>query len=280
MATAAADAAAASILFPCTAGKTAAVVGAAALLYAGGAALNDAADADRDRALHPDRPVPSGAVTRGAASAFGAILLAAGVAASCAAGTGALLAYAGVAGAVLAYDLALKRLGLLGALGMGLCRGGSVFAAALSSPTYAGQVQGAPGRALLLPLPWVLHGFAVTAASLLEESPRRGALLPAAAAGVLLPAALAFPLLGAGDDGGTGFAIAAAALLTFDLGFSLARARAQAGPAAAGGVVRAGVFGFLLLDAVVLGVRGEPWPAAAAVGAWILLRAALQRQRS
>ena len=274
--TAAADAAAAVCIFRCDTGRGAAAVAAAALLYAGGTALNDAADAGRDRTLHPERPIPSGAVTRGAAFGFGAALLAAGVAAAAAAGRDSFAAFAGVAGAVLLYDLGLKRLGLLGALGMGLCRGGSVLAAALTSPSYGALLRDAPGRALLLPLPWLLHGTLLTAASLLEESPRRRALAPAAAAGILLPTALVFPLLAVPAERSLGLAIAAAALLTFTLGRSLARARFEATPEAVGGMVREGVLGFLLLDATVLGVRGAAWPAGAAIGLWIVLRALLR----
>jgi 4-hydroxybenzoate polyprenyltransferase len=278
--TAAADAGTASLLFYCTPGRTAAVVAAASLVYAGGAALNDAADAERDRALHPGRPVPSGAVGRRAAAAFGAALLAAGVGAAAFAGAASLGAYAGVAALAAAYDLLLKRWGPAGVLAMGLCRGGSVLAAALSSPAFADRLDGAPGRALLLPLPWLLQGAAVTAASLLEESPRGRALAPFAAAGVLLPTALVFALLPEPGAAGAGFAIAAAALLTFSLGRALVRPSGDRPGAAASAVVREGVFGFLLLDAAVLGVRGRWWESAGAIAVWIGLRLALAGRRS
>ncbi len=278
--TAAADAAAASSLYYCTSGKTAAVTAAAALVYAGGVVLNDAVDAERDRTLHPGRPIPAGAVSRGRAFLFAAALLASGVGVAALAGIPSLAAFAGVAAAAAAYDLRLKRWGPAGAVALGLCRGGSVLGAALSSPTYADLLAGAPSRALLLPLPWLLQGTAVTAASLLEESPRARALAPAAAAGILLPAALAFPLLAGPAGPGTGVAVAAACFLALSLGLALARVRAAAVPAAAGAVVREGVFGFLLLDAVVLGVRGAPLPAGAALGLWVALRLALAGRRS
>ncbi len=278
--TAAADAAAVSLMFPCGPARTASVAAAAGLLYAGGVVLNDVADAARDRTLHPARPLPSGAVGRGAAAAFGGLLLLAAVGAGFLAGPPSGAAFAAVAAAVLAYDLLLKRVGVLGVLGMGLCRGGSVLAAALSSPFIAGLLEDRPLRALLVPLPWFLHGAAVTAASLLEESPRRRALLPAAAAGILLPTALVFPLLSVPGTAGLAAALAAAALLAFSLGRALAGGREADGPASAGRLVREGVFGFLLLDAAALGVRGL-WPeACAAMLAWGILRAALAGRRS
>ncbi|MCK6481583.1 MAG: UbiA family prenyltransferase [Planctomycetes bacterium] len=278
--TAAADAATVALLLPCGPARAAAAAGAAALLYAGGVVLNDAADAGRDRLLHPSRPLPAGEVSRGAAAAFGAALLLAGIGAGFLAGRASGLAFAGVAGAVLAYDLLLKRWGPAGVLGMGLCRGGSALAAALSSPAFGDLLLDRPGRALLVPLPWLLQGAAVTAASLLEDSPRRRALLPAAAAGILLPTMLLFPLLAVPGSRAAAAAIAAAALLTFALGRALAEARFAATPAAAGAVVREGVFGFLLLDAAALGVRGLAEEAAAAILLWIALRALLARRRS
>lgn len=278
--TAAADAAAASLLFPCTVAKTVSVASAAALLYAGGVVLDDAVDADRDRTLHPDRPIPRGEVSRGAALVLGALLLGAGVGAAALAGEDALRAYAAVAGAVLLYDFALKHVGVLGVLGIGLCRGGSVLAAALSSPSFAQLLAERPGRALLVPLPWLLHGAGVTAASLLEESPRARTLLPFAAVGVLLPAVLAFPLLSYPGEAHEGLALVAAAVLTLALGRVLAGAPGREGKAVAGALVREGVFGFLLLDAAILALRGRAWEAGAAMALWAVLRFALSRERS
>jgi 4-hydroxybenzoate polyprenyltransferase len=212
--------------------------------------------------------------------AFGGIFLAAGIGAAAAAGSASLAAFAGVAVAAFLYDFALKRLGLLGALILGLCRGGSVLAAALTSPTFEALLRDRPGRALLLPLPWLLQGVAVTAASLLEESPRGRALAPAAAAGILLPSALAFPLLAVPGERSLGFAIAAVALFTYVLGRALARSRLGTGTEAVGAVVREGVFGFLLLDATVLGLRGAAWPSAGAVALWMALRVVLRSNRS
>ena len=278
--TAAADAATASLLFPCGPLRTAAVTGAAALIYAGGTVLNDAADADRDRSLHPERPLPRGEASRGAALVFGAVLLGAGVGAAAFAGEASLRAFAAVAGAVLLYDFLLKRWGAAGVVGMGLCRGGSVLAAALSSPGFGDILREQPGRALLVPLPWFLHGAAVTAASLLEESPRARRLLPAAAAGILLPVALAFPLLQVPHEMAAGPAIAAAAILTLFLGRAVTNATTGEGPARAWIVVREGVFAFLLLDATVLALRGRAVESAVAIALWAVARWVLVSRRS
>jgi len=278
--TAAADAATASVLFPCGPARAAAVTAAAGLLYAGGVVLNDAADAERDRLLHPERPIPRGEVSRGAALLLGTALLGAGIGAAAFAGEDSLRAFAAVAGAVLLYDFLLKRRAAAGVLGMALCRGGSVLAAALSGPHFGEILREQPGRALLVPLPWFLHGAAVTAASLLEESRRARGLLPVAAAGMLLPAALAFPLLQIEGEMHAGLAIAAAAVLTLLLGRAVAAAGAGDGPARPGILVREGVFAFLLLDATVLALRGRAVESGAALALWAAARWALARRRS
>ena len=119
----------------------------------------------------------------------------------------------------------------------------------------------------------------MTAASLLEE-PRRGWLVPVAAAGILLPAALAFPLLSVPGHPFAAWAVAPVALFTFALGRAIEGTRRGPVPAAAGAVVREGVFGFLLLDSAVLALRGSPLPAGAALVLWAGLRAALAGRRS
>ncbi len=278
--TAAADAATAAWLFaPCASVPTFAVVGAAALVYAGGAALNDAADAERDRALHPDRPIPAGLVPRACAARLGVLLLGLGVALAGLAGRGPLLAYAGVAVVAAAYDLLLKRWGPAGALAMGLCRGGSVLGAALIVPEFGERLAAAPGRTLLLPLVWLLHGAAVTAASLLEDSPRRRARLGLAVIGILVPGWLALPLLA---RWGVNMVLPMLlwVLLAYRVMGALTRARWDDSPTAVGAIVREGVFGFLLLDAIVLAARGHDVAAGVATAVWSSLLWLLRRSRS
>jgi 4-hydroxybenzoate polyprenyltransferase len=99
---------------------------ASALIYAAGMALNDAYDAELDRVERPERPIPSGRISREAALAAGWALLAAGVA--CAALASWLTAAAGpivvaccLAVMVVMYDGGLKNF-WAGPLAMGWCR--------------------------------------------------------------------------------------------------------------------------------------------------------------
>src|SRR6187402_2854277 len=58
------------------------LLGSTACLYAGGVVMNDVADRAIDAVERPERPIPSGAVSAGAAGRLGLALLVAGVALS------------------------------------------------------------------------------------------------------------------------------------------------------------------------------------------------------
>lgn len=103
------------------------LVVASAALYAGGVVLNDVFDIAIDRLERPERPIPSGMVSKKTAAVFGLMLLI----------TGILLAYlvkplsglvaALLAGSILLYDGYTKKFSLLGPLNMGVCRGLNLF---------------------------------------------------------------------------------------------------------------------------------------------------------
>lgn len=279
--TAAADAATAGLLLaPCLDRGTGLAALAAALAYAGGVALNDVADAGRDATLHPERPLPSGAVSRGAAMVFAVTLLVLSPVVAWFAHPAAAAGYAGVVLAVLAYDLVLKRWAMPGAVAMGLCRGGSVLAAALAHEPFRRTLAEDPGRALVLPLPWFLHTVFLTLASRLEDRRDGMRWFPAAALAVAVGPAVAFTMLAA-----SGIASRPAALVpltAYTIAVALAAAKVQrAGRSESTGLlIREGVFGFLLLDAAALGARlPAPFPLAA-TAIWFLTRWALTRRRS
>nr|WP_241768291.1 UbiA family prenyltransferase [Haloferax sp. ATB1] len=99
---------------------------ASVLLYAAGTTLNDYADADEDAQHRPERPIPSGDVSRTRARNLGVALLGAGVVVAAVAGgptTGVVAAVLGLLVAL--YDGALKDTPL-GFAAMGGCRGANV----------------------------------------------------------------------------------------------------------------------------------------------------------
>ncbi|MAT69311.1 MAG: hypothetical protein CMJ58_07265 [Planctomycetaceae bacterium] len=126
---------------------------AAALLYAAGMALNDAFDADVDAQERPERPIPSGRITRQAAFAGGWLLMAGGVIAAVGAATSSARIAPVVVGGCLAlmivmYDGGLKHTSA-GPWAMGWCRllcvllgasGAANLAAELAAWKYAAAV--------------------------------------------------------------------------------------------------------------------------------------------
>lgn len=108
------------------------------LLYAAGTTLNDAFDAPEDATERPERPIPSGKVSRRTGFSFGAFLLLGGItAASFTAGVGGGIVAIAIAVAILLYDGALKG-GIVGFAVMGTIRGLNVLlgiVAARLSPT-------------------------------------------------------------------------------------------------------------------------------------------------
>lgn len=89
-------------------GVLALCVSAGCLTYAGGATLNDVADAGFDARHKPDRPIPAGIVSRGGAAALGAVEMLAGLGLLIFAGADPLWV-AGLGATILAYDWIHKR---------------------------------------------------------------------------------------------------------------------------------------------------------------------------
>ena len=96
-------------------------------LYAGGVAFNDVFDAELDAVERPERPIPSGRVSKSSAAWMSFILLAIGVLA--AAQVGLLSAGVALTVAILAvvYDYWGKHQNLIGPINMGLCRTGNLL---------------------------------------------------------------------------------------------------------------------------------------------------------
>ncbi len=96
-------------------------------LYLGGMVLNDVFDAELDAVERPERPIPSGRISKGSASLLGNNLLLTGIVAAwlagstAATGSGSLRIALMLAVAVVLYDAVLKKT-VAGPLGMGTCR--------------------------------------------------------------------------------------------------------------------------------------------------------------
>lgn len=110
-------------------------------VYAGGLLMNDYYDAAEDLADRPDRPVPSGAVSRSMVGWAAAGLSAAGLAAYAMAGQMRVFVVGAVlTGMVWLYNGWAKRVAGLGAFTMGACRAMSLLAGAMCGPIGTWQM--------------------------------------------------------------------------------------------------------------------------------------------
>lgn len=108
-------------------------------LYGGGVVFNDVFDAELDAKERPERPIPSGRASRQNAATLASVLLLIGiVAAAQVSFLSAILAICITVGAVV-YDSLGKHQPLVGALNMGLCRGGNLLLGMSTVPAIVGE---------------------------------------------------------------------------------------------------------------------------------------------
>ncbi len=245
-----------------------------ALLYAGGTTLNDAFDASIDARERPERPIPSGRVSRRAAFELGAafLLVPVGIAFVVAGGPAAVAAGL-VAAAIVAYDGLLKG-SVAGFLAMGATRGLNV----VLGTTAAGSVAlESPIRVLPVPAVVTAYVAAVTFMAAREtEGGSRSAV--AVAAGGAIAAVLAVGwFLASGGPSGLEAVLALAFVAAFGwwVGRPLRAAYADPVPSTVGPAVGACVLGLVLLDAAFASVVGVGW--GVAVGVFLVPAVGLSR---
>jgi len=166
-----------------------------ATLYMVGMAANDIADRHRDRLLHPDRVLPSGALTPAQAWICVLLLLAAsGVALSIlslrapmapeAIGIGRVGIWFAMVGMILLYDFGGKVFALGGPILMGLIRASNFLLGLVYTPT---TLEFDKGLALFAGVSFI-YVMCLTLVSTLEEGPPRRGLFVIAAGGMLAAA--------------------------------------------------------------------------------------------
>ncbi len=92
-------------------------------LYSGGIIFNDVFDAALDKVERPERPIPSGLISRKEATVFGTTFFIVGVVAAGLLNPAALMLSVLIVIACLTYNSLSKHHSLAGPLNMGLCRG-------------------------------------------------------------------------------------------------------------------------------------------------------------
>ena len=244
--------------------RVGALAAASVCLYSAGMALNDWADADLDALERPERPIPSGRISRDRALAVGVGLTALGVGAAFAAGRRSGLVSVALAGALWAYDTVFKPTAA-GPVVMAVCRGLDVMMGAAG-----------PGwRSALVPAGAVAaHTVAVTAISRGEVD---GSTATTGRVAVATSVAVAASGL-LGRSNRSAAVLGGARYLAAVLPGQLAVAR-DPGAAQARDATRAGIRAVVPLQSALTARAGSPLATAALVGIEILGRV-LGRRRS
>jgi 4-hydroxybenzoate polyprenyltransferase len=238
------------------------LVVASMLLYAGGTTLNDYFDAEEDARERPERPIPSGDVSRGGALALGAVLLSGGVVV-------ALLVAGVIAGAtagalalsVLLYDGVFKG-SAAGFLFMGASRGLNVLLGVAAAGVALIEL---PTWVLAVPVLVSLYIAGVTYMAEGEtDAGGRGPVL-AAMAGAVAAALGVVALVAVRQPPPVEMGLAFVFLIGFLVwvGRPLRAAYADPAPDVVGPAVGACVLGLSVLDAAFAAVVGAAWATAA-----------------
>ena len=241
---------------PATAGVAAAVrlplaLVVSALIYSAGMAWNDILDLGRDRALHADRPLPSGAVRKGTAMLAASLMMVLGLLLAGRLGTRCFMLAVVLTALTFAYNARLKHKGFTGCANMGACR---FFNMWLGIAAGGGALAGL----WLFPATLGLYVCAVTLVSLQEEahSTRKEFLAVASlAVASLLPLAI-FCVRGSGGFLSPAALVPLSVLAAWIMLAAASAARVVDGRSI-GSLVRTCLRGIILLDSSMLMAAGK-----------------------
>lgn len=234
----------------------AAVTLASMLFYAGGTALNDYFDANRDAVERPERPIPSGRVSRQFALGLGMLFLAGGIAVISVAAPAATTVALPLAFTILSYDGLLKG-SSAGFLAMGVTRGLNV----MLGITAVGDL--ADVAVWVFTGPAAITGYitAITYMATEEASSTNRQAVSAGLVGVVM-AALAVPaihVIADADPVGFTTGLLLAGGFVGWTGQRLRRAYAAPTPSTIGPAVGTCVLALIVLDAALAAAVGIGW---------------------
>jgi 4-hydroxybenzoate polyprenyltransferase len=248
------------------------LVGASMAIYAAGIVLNDLCDIEIDRVERPNRPLPSGRVSRRFAAALAGVLIASGL--GLAALSGSWVSF-GVAvllvSCVLLYDLGAKRT-IFGPEVMGACRGlnlllGMSQASRLGGPS--GWLVAASMAAFVAGVTWISRSEAKAGpmANVFAGMVVQNVAVLGLVAAALRPRTFPAPSLERPIVPAEGLFVLALVLLIVNLADG--RALRDRTPASVQRAVKTGVLALVWLNVgVVAAVRG-PAPASAVAALWV-----------
>ncbi|BAY71384.1 UbiA-like protein EboC [Anabaena sp. FACHB-709] len=221
-------------------------------LYGGGIVFNDVFDAELDAQERPERPIPSGRVSRTGASLLGSSLLILGVVGAVQVSWVSMVLALAIATSALLYDAFGKHQPIFGPINMGFCRGGNLLLGVSVVPSLIGEYW-------FLALIPIVYIAAITA---LSRGEVHGGKLSTGITALLLIVAVIFGLLGLGLL--TNYQVLTALpfliLLTIRVLIPFIKAARQPTPEQIRIAVKTGVLFLIVLDSTIAaGFAGLPY---------------------
>ncbi|MFH1110055.1 MAG: UbiA family prenyltransferase [Planctomycetota bacterium] len=226
---------------------------ASVFLYAGGAALNDVCDVERDTHERPERPIPSGRVPRSVALRIAVALLAIGFGFAALTSTRATIIAGALIAAIVLYDAVLKLTPVAPGI-MGLCR-----ALNLALGISAARMLWTPAALTPIGLMW-LYVTSLTFFARQEAEVSSPVRLTVGTIGVCAAVAGLSALLWIVPSVQPSFLLLVGLLLVA-LGYEGFPAAARRSPATVQAAVRTFVIALVVFDACIAWAARGPWPA-------------------
>jgi 4-hydroxybenzoate polyprenyltransferase len=226
---------------------------ASVFLYAGGAALNDVCDVERDTHERPERPIPSGSVPRSVSLRLAAGLLAIGFGFAALTSARATVIAGALIVAIVLYDVVLKSTPAAPGI-MGLCRALNLALGMCAARTLWTAV------ALMPIAPMWLYVTSVTFFARQEAGVSSPSRLTLGTVGVCAAVAGLSALLWAVPNPQVSF-LWLLGLLWVGLGYEGFRAATQRSPATVQAAVRTFVIALVVFDACIAWAARGPGPA-------------------
>jgi 4-hydroxybenzoate polyprenyltransferase len=226
------------------------LLAASSLLYAGGVAINDVCDAKRDTIERPERPIPSGRVSRAAALRLSIFLLGTGTVLAMSVSLRSTILAGFLVGSILLYNLHANSTAFA-PLVMGACRGLNVALGLDALPTLADASALAPILLMWLYIASVTYFARDEAAT---SSKRRLVFGTIGVAAATLGLVSLLWLMPDARRVGAGMAVGLSVLVTF-IGL---RGAASPEPAQVQGSVRGFLIALIAFDAVLAGIAAGP----------------------
>lgn len=218
-------------------------------LYGGGIVMNDVFDAELDAVERPERPIPSGAISRKNAGLFGGCLLTGGVGVAflCSPLSGGVALLTAMA--VLLYDSWGKAQSVLGPLNMGLCRGLNLLLGTTVAGVWAGRERVAVGLVTLC----YIAGITALSRGEVKGGTRAAAQI---SLGWLVAGAVVLGAAASQATGGLIFAVPILVALLIRIGPPFRAAFGTLEPLKIRSAIKAGILSLILLDAAIAALYG------------------------